>query len=191
MVRDFGKRRMDQSNLEERLPRLAKIWKRAVYRPDLPWYAKAKMRLGSFAAFVGLELTEADSVGHWSAVACGDSVMFHVRSDELLQVFPPLRSEDFSNSPRLLGTPGEGLDRDAVMTADGEWHDGDCFYLMTDALACWYLTCYESKRDPWQGLLNLAFAHDPTFDEWIAGLRERGEIRNDDCTLIIAMPELS
>ena len=191
LVREYGRRRMNRWNANERLPRLARVWRRVTYRPDMPWYAKAKMRDGAFATFVGLELKEADSVGRWSALACGDSVVLHERSDQLLRVFPSLRSRDFSNSPRLLGTLAPSGSAELLEMTDGEWQDGDCFYLMTDALACWYLSRTESGEYPWAGLTDLRFTNDPTFEHWIDALRERAQIKNDDCTLVVVTPELS
>ena len=192
LVKEFGKRGFAAESLEVRMERLAQVWKRAATRPNVPWYITAKLRHGAFAAFVGLELREVESVGLWSCVACGDSVLFHMRCDQVYRVFPKFTSSDFTNAPHLLGTTGERRGVGAMQAAQGEWLDGDYFYLMTDALARWYLTCIESQRDPWRGLPNNhTFAFDPTFADWIALLLERGEVKNDDCTLIVITPELS
>ena len=196
LVRDFGKRDLNAENLEQRLERLAKVWKRAVSRPDAPWSVKAKLRLGSFAAFVGLELREGDAAGRgpgrWSGIACGDSVLFHLRRGQPLTVFPPLTSADFLNAPYLLGTTGERRGAGGLQSAAGEWCDGDRFYLMTDALARWFLLCTETGSDPWQGLPRVAaFADDASFAEWIDSLRSRREIKNDDCTLMVVTPVAS
>jgi hypothetical protein len=65
----------------------------------------------------------------------------------------------------------------------GECLPGDTFYLLTDALACWFLTAVESDREPWRELDEVGAGACP-FDGWVAHLRRSGNLRNDDVTAV-------
>lgn len=187
LVRAYGKRRLEREELPEQLARLGRVWSRVIRRRPLPWYAEQKAEAGAHAAFVGLELTEAaDSAGgNWSALACGDSCFFQLRTAEVVNAFPLSRSEEFSNSPVLLCSRATRREQPpGIETATGMWTEGDCFYLMTDALAAWFLGRCEKGTVPWQSLRDVTLAKDPPFDDWIARLREQNELKNDDCTLV-------
>jgi hypothetical protein len=73
---------------------------------------------------------------------------------------------------------------------DGTWQRGDSFYLMTDALACWFLRGVEREEDPCATLDELAGKEEPDpFGSLIAELRASGSIRNDDVTLLAVAVE--
>lgn len=186
LVRAYGKQQLAGKNIQAGLAKAAQVWERAIRTRPLPWYAEEKARSGSFAALVGLELIQRDTRvgGSWSVLACGDSCFFQMRSDKLIQAFPVKRSEEFSNAPMLLGSHKQSAELGAICSEAGDWEEGDCFYLMTDALACWFLRRCETGVVPWQDLRDLTLARKPPFDAWITDLRKRGEIKNDDCTLI-------
>lgn len=188
LVKAYGKRRMNGDTARDHLTRAARVWGRVVARRPLPWYAEEKARSGTYAALIGLELScgggaDGDS-GSWSALACGDSCFFHLRSDALIGSFPVMRSEEFSNSPVLLGSHPRTRGIEGIRMASGTWQEGDCFYLMSDALASWFLSCCEAGDVPWRALRDVTIAKKPDFEEWIASLRRKRAIKNDDCTLI-------
>ena len=187
LVKTYGRHRLDVAEFSERVARLGRAWNRIVTRRPLPWYAEERARAGAFAALIGVELTEGNdpASGEWSAMACGDSCFFQLRNNEVVHAFPLTRSEEFSSTPFLLSSAGgssSGLD--GISVATGSWSEGDCFYLMTDALACWFLTSCEQGSMPWQLLRNITLAKDPPFEAWISELRESRQIKNDDCTLV-------
>ncbi|HTR35023.1 MAG TPA: hypothetical protein VMH80_03925 [Bryobacteraceae bacterium] len=186
LVKAYGKRRMTGETADAHLAKAAQVWGRAVAGHPLPWYAEEKARKGAYAALVGLELHRGDdgASGTWSALACGDSCFFHLRSDTVIKSFPITRSEEFSNAPLLLGSHVRTRGLEGVRTETGDWQEGDCFYLMSDALASWFLTRCEAGDVPWQALRDVTLAKDPPFEEWIASLRTKRTIKNDDCTLI-------
>jgi hypothetical protein len=73
------------------------------------------------------------------------------------------------------------------MAINGEWKDGDVFYLMTDALACWFLKRWELGSSP---LLLLNEVQNQTdFERLVEDQRvdatEDGarKLKNDDVTL--------
>jgi hypothetical protein len=186
LVKAYGKHRMTGETAQDHLSRAAQVWDRAVGRRPLPWYAEEKARSGAYAALIGLELSrgaDGDS-GSWSALACGDSCFFHLRHDALLESFPLTRSDEFSSMPFLLGSHPRSRGLEGMRSGGGTWQEGDCFYLMSDALASWFLTRCEAGDVPWQALRDVTIAKQPTFEEWIFSLRRERAVKNDDCTLI-------
>ncbi len=153
-------------------------WAARVDGQPLPWYAEAKRDDGAFATFVGLVIAD----GRWHAMAVGDACLFHTRGDRLLAAFPLGRSSDFGNRPRLIGSrPPANPANEAHTEGGGEWEAGDHFLLMTDALAQWFLRRHEANGRPWEEL-NL---EDTAFAEWVSERRRRGELRNDDVTVMM------
>jgi hypothetical protein len=117
--------------------------------------------------------------GRWRAWAVGDSCVFHVRRNRLLQAFPRIHSGEFDNAPRLVGSRRCPPHRERAL---GSWRAGDRLLLMTDALAQWFLRRVEAGRRPWRAVERLE--GDADFVHWIEKLRDSGALRNDDVTLL-------
>lgn len=102
-----------------------------------PWYLAEKARSGSFAAFLGVQLTK----GTWEAVALGDCCLFHEQSHQLQCAFPISDPDGFSNSPILLPSNHRQYESVAPKVAfrQGSWSPGAILTLMSDAVAAWYL----------------------------------------------------
>lgn len=167
-------------------------------RNPVQWYEEPGLEAGAFAALLGLILTELDDAGCmiWHAFAVGDCCLFHIRGDGLLCAFPVEESQDLNNRPFLLSSNPA---RNAGITgrfrfAGGEALPGDRFYLMSDALAGWFLRAHEQGTAPWEDL-DLFCArrvkHTPgsedaehAFAGWIEEQRAAHTMRNDDVTLI-------
>jgi serine/threonine protein phosphatase PrpC len=171
-------------------------WKHRIGSQALPWYAEEKRESGAFATFLGLELKTLTLAGspptsrrRWSAVAVGDSCVFHVRGGRLLTSFPITNAEAFGNDPAVLGSVDPtGPHRDPIATwTGGDWHEGDTLALATDALAQWLLRRAQLKKplgpalDRW---LDQSSSEDD-FASWITELRQSGQLRNDDVTLLM------
>ena len=116
----------------------------------------------------------------WQATAIGDSCLFQVRGGQLLTTFPITNSTDFNNRPALLSSNSGNWKSElaTIACARGSWEPDDVFYMMTDAMACWFLRSIENGAQ-----LEMVFDGDREFDRWIEGLREGG-MRNDDVTLL-------
>lgn len=162
---------------------------RAAAGRPLQWFEEAKLDSGAFSTLLGVSLQahrhEASRGGWWSALAVGDSCLFHLRGDRLLRAFPIRRSADFGIMPDLVATRAGGelqFDRAARRT-QGLWQSGDTLFLATDALSAWFLGSAESGGAPWRALRGLGTESQPPFEEWLAGLRGDGAVRNDDVTL--------
>jgi hypothetical protein len=182
LVRSWGLQHFTTHNFAQEVAKKGMIWRRLIRRRQVPWYVEEKARFGTFAALIGVEVCHA---GTWTAVACGDCCIFQIRDQDLIAAFPVSRSGDFSNSPVLLTTGNtEDHTGEAIRSESGSWEPGDHLYLMTDALACWFLSKHEAGRLPWEVLTEVALTRSPSFSNWITDLRKRKEIKNDDCTLV-------
>lgn len=166
---------------------------------SLPWYALEKAQSGAFSSLLGLKIY---NQGVWETIAVGDSCLFQVRQNQLVKSFPIEHSTEFNNRPFLISSLNSKNSQLAQNTKffEDEWKIGDSFYLMTDALSCWFLEEYEKGNSPWltlndfnndkkyEYLLNKLRKHqkyEGDFKEKINNLRLNKQIRNDDITLII------
>lgn len=186
LVKSYCKHRIN-GNFIDTVNNGGRVWRRIVRDHSLPWYVEEKARAGTFAAFMGVSFVQtADSnIGTWTATACGDCCLFQLRGPQLLTAFPITRAVDFTNAPVLLRTHAmSGEDSKGIRTLEGTWQEEDSFYLMSDALACWFLSACESGAMPWQILNDVTLAGHPEFSTWIGQLRDRHELKNDDCTLV-------
>lgn len=150
-----------------------------------PWYAEAKRQQGAFATFLGLLFEETRWLGRkrWRALAVGDTCLFQVRNGRLLRALPVQRTEDFSNNPRLLGSSPQA-DNQLGVSHSGDWSSEDRFWLMTDALAEWFLREVEADGQPWETLARFLAVTDIPFAAWVDEQRDAKKMRNDDVTLL-------
>ncbi len=149
---------------------------------SLPWYLESRMHQGAFATFLSL-VVEGPT---WHAVAVGDTCLFQVRADRLEVAFPLTRADDFHSSPWLVGSrqAPAGVPSQQSVRLEGEWRAGDRVYLMTDALAHWFLTQHEGGLGPWRVLDELLARPREVFEGWVEEQRGAGWLRNDDVTLV-------
>ena len=125
--------------------------------------------------------------GTWRAIAVGDSCLFQLRGDTLITVGPVCKSEQFDNSPFLIGSKStDTIQRSGqnVSLHSGTWSRGDRFYLATDALAQWLLLRHESDMPAWEMLRELGAKDTRDFDDLICEMRADHDLHNDDTTLL-------
>ena len=186
------------SDLQEWLEPLQQAWHKSIDWENLQWFSLAKAQEGAFSSLLGLVFVESKAIKstassemnpeeccRWSAVAIGDSCLFHVSSDKLFAAFPIQRAEQFNNRPLLLSSTPSDNQRvwEEVRRDAGDCQYNDLFILATDALAQWLLAQHEAGAKPWTTLCNLGTERD--FASFITDLRQEGSIRNDDVTLLI------
>lgn len=164
------------------LENLRRRWLTVVSRRPLPWYAEEKVRLGAYATFLGLALS-ANPHGHrWQAAAVGDTCLFHLRGASLLASFPCASVDELPLRPEAVSSrPGAGT---RFLRAEGDCRSGDRFLLVTDALAHLCLERAAQGGRPFTTLVRLTSAGPRAFADWVGTMRRRGELRNDDVTLI-------
>jgi hypothetical protein len=169
-------------------------WLAAFEGRDLPYAAEAHFRRGAFATFLGLLFrAESEDCYRWQALAVGDTCLFHTRGGALLRAFPLERSDSFSNLPQLIGSrtiPHE-VEQKQSRTAEDRGCLHDRFWLMTDALAQWFLQEHEAGETPWAAL---EWLFDPAttnedFAVWLGRLHLSKQLRNDDVTLMVIQLE--
>jgi len=196
LVDDFVRSPIAEPEWETWLPPLQQRWARAIGQngPDegLPWYLEPGIQVGAFATFLGLVLQPGSHSGHapwrWHALAIGDSCLFQVRGDALTLAFPVSHSTDFGNTPWLVGsrTSAGEVPRKQGQILQGDGFGQDRLWLMTDALAQWFLQRFETGHKPWEDLEHLLRTQRPdqAFTGWIEELRQARQLRNDDVTLL-------
>ena len=149
----------------------------------LPWYLEERAREGAFATFLGVVFEDSA----WYALAVGDSCLFQLRGGALLRSFPLQRADEFGSTPWLIGSrpPGVEVAVKHGQRAEGEWQAGDRLWLMTDALAQWFLRQAEEGGRPWEllGQVLAEAAPEQAFAAWVGVARALGLLRNDDVTL--------
>jgi hypothetical protein len=188
-----------QKYLPERLAELTAAaqaqWRAHIAVRSLPWHAEEKVREGAFATLLWLSLQPVSgarltkTVGTWQALAIGDSCLFQIRKKTLQTHFPPLSAADFKNNPLLLSsnpTRNMGFWSGAQdLCAAGDWAAGDDFFLMTDALAAWFVR--EQEKSSLVSLiteLRAGLSTAERFASWLQELRAGTQIKNDDTTLV-------
>lgn len=153
----------------------------------IQWYEEPGLARGAFSTIIALDVTRRGSgLGFWRAAAVGDSCVFHVSDEALLYSFPLEDDEAFSNEPPLLPSQPadeETISRNVSLCRSG-WERGDSLYVVTDAIAAWFLRANAAGDRPWEQLRDLATADAPDFSTWVAMRRDDGELRNDDTTLV-------
>lgn len=153
--------------------------------PPRSWYAEAKAEQGAFATLLGVTFEDAPADGvKWRAVAVGDSCLFQVRGGALVARFPIESAADFSNRPGLIGSKPAAGGPDPAWFA-GRAEPGDRFYLLTDALAEWFLRSAAAGGSPWAELDRVTAGDAAGFAAWVQALRDARAARNDDATAVV------
>lgn len=153
-------------------------------------YEERKFRKeGSFATLLGCEIRGlAGERPSWTAVALGDTVLFHVRDARLLGQFPALAAGDFGVNPNGVFTQPEVRARmlEQLGFATGELRFGDWLFVATDALAAWIIGRTANhdggENQVWQVLSQLD--HPEMFRQLVDERRNAREMKNDDVTLL-------
>lgn len=167
----------------------------AAGRP-LKWYEHTKLAEGAFATLLSVRVDpdpvpEPDAevsaqAWRWRAAALGDSCLFHLRDEQLIESFPVESAEEFGTVPDLFSS----RNRDAALLAGrtrytgGRCLAGDRLFLMTDALAAWFLSAPDQAA-ALRELLEFSAPGDlGAFVDWLNGLRQRDLLRNDDVAVV-------
>jgi hypothetical protein len=162
-------------------------WEQTVSGRELAWYAEEKASQGAFAALAGL-IVHPDK--RFEMAAAGDSCLVHSRNTKILLTFPKTEAKEFDNRPALLCSKAEGTAEVEIKTKQGEYQDGDQFWLLTDAVAHWALSVAEKGENPLDKLS--ALTGEDLFTTWVSEQRAllaadgRPLLVNDDLTIFRA-----
>jgi hypothetical protein len=153
----------------------------------LPWYAEEKRRAGSFAAFVGARFDARGAALRWRAAALGDSCFVQTRGGSIVEALPLDQSADFNSSPILL--PSAEAPREAALARavfrEGGAAPGDVFFLMSDALAAWFLGSCEQRGEALAEFDSLlASSENERLSDFVSRERKTGRLKDDDVAAI-------
>jgi Protein phosphatase 2C len=162
---------------------------------QLPWYAEEKARAGSFAAFVGAVLEFENERIRWRAIAVGDSCFIQTRKQKIVCSVPLSESEHFGFRPVLLpSNPSKysTILEEAIYEYEGFAEAGDTFFLLSDAVASWFIEAKKvnaSYITEFERLLGSGLTSD--LDIFFDEQRSTDRMRNDDiaavCVRIVAI----
>ncbi|MGX6744323.1 hypothetical protein ACM563_28345 [Streptomyces xantholiticus] len=167
---------------------------RQVEGRPLKWYEHTKLAAGAYATLLTVRVDPdldqyrdtTEPGWRWRAAALGDSCLFHLRNDRLAQAFPVAAVEEFGTTPDLFGSRNHDVALLARRTrfTEGTCQPGDRLLLMTDALAAWLLAA-QDQDDAVRQVLEYAGPDDlDEFKNWLNGLRDSRQLRNDDVALV-------
>jgi hypothetical protein len=174
----------------ESLRNLESAWSNYVTAKPIPWYLVDSVRSGAFSSILGLTLKSSPTSGKgrtWQAVAVGDSCLVQMRGDQVVSKFPISDSASFSNRPILLSSSSGANAETKWLNISGTWESDDTFFMMTDALAHWFLAEVERHQRPWDYLRGLE-VEGAEFHDLVCELRRTKVLRNDDVTLLRITP---
>jgi len=162
-------------------------WQQGAPRSFATFFEERKFREdGSFATLLGCEIQGLDGRRPgWSAVALGDTVLFHVRHGQVVTQFPALAAEDFGLDPDGVFTDpsARGRMRSRLQRATGWLAVGDLLYLATDAFAQWMVHANSAHSGQlWPMLAGLG--HPEEFRRLVSDERRARGMKNDDVTLM-------
>lgn len=179
-----------RETLIRHLDELRTEWSTAHVNPSQPWYVAQKLELGAFAALLGVRLIEDARGPRYHAIAAGDCCLVVVRDGAQLRAWPVEQSTDFGSNPILLSSVDPAAEQRAFLLHDAmPLATGDTLFLMSDALAAWFLREAEAGRVPWATVGAFESGDDEGFRAWVRELREAGAMRNDDVTVALVAIE--
>jgi serine/threonine protein phosphatase PrpC len=160
-----------------------RIWKknhlldRSKNQP-IKWFEEPGIEKGAFSSLLGVVIRTNDL----QAVAVGDSCLFLIRDGRCEFKFPLDSSESFNNRPYLLSS--ENVPQPSfIERASFTFKDDDCIYMMTDALAAWFLKALEEDINP---IITIdSITSQDQFADFVKTCRDETSLRNDDTTLMI------
>lgn len=155
-----------------------------VSMPDTKWFTKSQYNRKdpALATFVGLQIFEKEK--KWSASALGDSFLFFVPKGfkdyqkELVKLSSKTEPIVFDNFPDYLTSIGDNHKGTIEKLRSQKMVDGS-FYLMTDALAEWFINEGENaigKITVWKSQAD--------FERFITQAIDDNQLTNDDCAIL-------
>lgn len=163
-----------------------KDWKskvdKIVNQPETKWFTKSQYNRKdpALATFVGLQFLESDQ--KWIAQALGDSFLFFIPKDSTeIEIKLSTKPEPivFDNFPDYLSSIGNSH-KGKKKSIKGEKIKEGTFYLMTDALAEWFLFNTEQAK---QTLDNIKTQEQ--YLETIENERNANRLNDDDSAVLI------
>jgi hypothetical protein len=156
-------------------------------RRPLPWFAEEKAQSGAYAAFVGLSFLESPWQLYWQGIAIGDACLIICRQDAIIKSFPLNEPEKFGSRPVLLPSNRNAQQKilENVEVQSAPVQPGDSFFLLTDAIAAWFLRTARSAPQEIAAFEQLLHGGKRLeLHEFIEQARSNGSLRNDDVGIV-------
>ncbi len=154
----------------------------------IPWYLLEKLDASAQAALLGvvLELPADSPSAMWNACAIGDACLARISPGRPSITFPIDNPEAFGNDPPLIpAEDGAGSILSEAQYDGGVIWPGDSLYLLTDAVAAWFLRESAASGEPWLQLDEVLDAQcEAAAKVWADGERHAGRMKNDDITVL-------
>ncbi|MET7455813.1 hypothetical protein ABZT03_28765 [Streptomyces sp. NPDC005574] len=154
----------------------------------MAWLAQHRISNSPAATLLGLQLLPEpaeheppDCLGGsgWRVVCVGDSCMFQVRAGCVVASVAVM-----TRVPEVIRAGGAQSSTNPRFV-EGHWCSEDVFYLMTDALAVWWMRHADGGGRPWE-VLDAVCATQVDFVTWVRDQRVRRALKDDDITLLRA-----
>lgn len=153
-----------------------------VNQPETKWFTKSQYNRKdpALATFVGLQFLESDQ--KWIAQALGDSFLFFIpKNSTEIEIKLSTKPEPivFDNFPDYLSSIGNSH-KGEKKPIKGEKIKEGTFYLMTDALAEWFINDTEQAVQKLKNIQN-----QEQFLVTIEDERNTNRLNDDDCAILI------
>jgi hypothetical protein len=171
-------------DLAQRAEIAAKRWAEDVFSEARAWHVLKRVEQGAAAAIAAIELIESGC--QWIASALGDSCVFHVRANRIIEMLPTYTAADFTDNPRLISTNmSRNVElRSDYLIKDGTYLRGDKFVLATDAAAEALLRIHEQPYGIESWLSDMS-SGESVARRLVNSLRDTEAMRNDDVAIIV------
>ena len=172
---------------EECITESQKEWQskidKIVNQPETKWFTKSQYnrKEPALATFVGLQFFESEQ--KWEAYALGDSFLFFIQKDsEGIEIKLSSKPEPtvFDNFPDYFTSIGDKTQKGNPEIKKNNLISEGTFYLMTDALAEWFLENTEHAK---QTLHNIKTQEQ--YLETIENERKANRLNDDDSAVLI------
>lgn len=179
---------LEPDQLCEVISNLSVKWRERWKDKSLPWYAEEKLKVGSFAAFLGIEIKPEGDLLKWKAIAVGDCCLF-IRNKEnrLIASFPISSAEEFGNYPILIPTNSNNqlYLKNYIRQDAGVFDFEDTLLLMSDAISSWYMKIGQNDSGKQEKFVQLLQKRNTdSLKELIELERNNQNLRNDDIAII-------
>jgi len=157
-------------------------WK-AKIPTNLKWPASEKILEGSFATFLALQLRDVNKTSkNWNAISVGDSCVFKIKDDKIVESFPIREVSEFNNSPSLIASNFDSY-KEHIRFTSGTLERGETLAFATDSVAKWLFQENDSGENLSMTLEAISQNHDK--QKYFENLVNNKIIHYDDLTLIV------
>jgi hypothetical protein len=135
---------------------------------------------GSATTFLGCKINKIKKHKKISIWAIGDTNIFQIRHNKIINLFPIKKLEDFSYKTFAISS---FLKKQKVEFLYEEWFvkQGDMILMATDAFSKWFLDSYTKGQKPWKKIIR----NHSGLKLFIEKLRCNNKLEDDDTTFIL------